>query len=58
MKIIACALKALGKDHVQQQIDAYFEAAKYSDMVVGFDLVQEEDFNPGISEFLPQIYAA
>ena len=27
-------------------------------MVVGFDMVNEEDFTPEIEEFLPQIYEA
>lgn len=27
-------------------------------MVVGFDMVNEEDFTPEIDEFLPQIYEA
>lgn len=58
MKIIVCGLKAVGKEHVQSQIDAYFAAAEHSNMVVGFDLVQEEDASPGIAEFLPQIYEA
>lgn len=39
MKIIVCGLKAVGKEHVQSQIDMYFEAQKHSDMCVGFDLV-------------------
>ena len=27
-------------------------------MVIGFDMVNEEDFTPEIDEFLPQIYEA
>ena len=27
-------------------------------MVIGFDMVQEEDYTPGIKEFLPKIFAA
>jgi len=53
MKIIACGLKVLGKSHIQSQIDACFESKKYTDMVVGFDMVNEEDFTPEIDEFLP-----
>jgi hypothetical protein len=53
MKIIACGLKVLGKGHVQSQIDAVFESRKYSQMVIGFDMVNEEDFTPEIDEFLP-----
>jgi len=53
MKIVACGLKIVGKDHIQSQIDAYFEAQKYTDMVIGFDMVNEEDFTPPIDDFLP-----
>ena len=53
MKLIACGLKVLGKGHVQSQIDAVFDSRKYSEMVVGFDMVNEEDFTPEIDEFLP-----
>ena len=58
MKLIACGLKVLGKGHVQSQIDAVFESRKYSDMVVGFDMVNEEDFTPKIETFLDQLYDA
>lgn len=58
MKIVACGLKILGRDHAQAQIDACFEAPKYSNMVIGFDMVCEEDFNPNIDHFLDLIYEA
>jgi len=58
MKIVACGLKLLGREHAQSQIDAYFEAPKYSDMVSGFDLVCEEDYNPELDRFLDLIYEA
>ena len=54
MKIVACGLKILGNWHIQTQIDAIFEAPKYSqDLVIGFDMVNEEDFTPEIDEFMP-----
>ena len=54
MKIVACGLKVLGKDHIQTQIDACFEAPNYApDMVIGFDMVNEEDFTPELDEFMP-----
>ena len=56
MKIIACGLKILGNGHIQSQLDACHEAPKYSDLVVGFDMVNEEDFTPPIDNFLDQIY--
>ena len=58
MKIVACGLKILGTGHIQTQIDAIFEAPKYSNMCIGFDMVNEEDFTPDLQSFLPQIYAA
>jgi adenosine deaminase CECR1 len=58
MKIVACGLKLLGREHAQSQIDAYFDAPKYSDMVTGFDLVCEEDYNPELDRFLDLIYEA
>jgi len=58
MKVIASGLKVLGKPHVQQQIDIFFESKKYTDMIVGYDMVNEEDFTPPLTEFLPQLYAA
>lgn len=58
MKIIACGLKILGKGHIQTQIDAVFEGRKYTNMIIGFDMVNEEDFTDPIDTFLPQIYEA
>ena len=40
------------------QIDATFEAKKYTDMIIGFDMVNEEDFTPEVDFFMPQIYEA
>ena len=58
MKIVACGLKVLGKWHIQTQIDAYFDSKQYTDMVIGFDMVNEEDYTDPILDFLPQIYEA
>jgi hypothetical protein len=58
LKIVVCGLKGLqplevAKGHVQSQIDAYFETKKIApNMVVAFDMVQEEDFSYPIDEFL------
>ena len=40
------------------QIDATFEAKNYTDMIIGFDMVNEEDFTPEVDFFMPQIYEA
>lgn len=58
MKVIACGLKIIGKDHIQTQIDAVFAARKLTNIVIGFDMVNEEDFTPEIDFFMPQIYEA
>lgn len=57
MKIIVCGLKIVGRGQVQQQIDHLMEADKLTNMVVGFDLVCEEDYNLKTDDFLDQIYA-
>ena len=53
MKIIASGLKVLGKWHIQAQIDAVFAARKLTNMCIGFDMVNEEDFTPEIDFFMP-----
>jgi len=58
MKIVVCGLKMVGRSHVQQQIDFFHEAIKMTNMVVGFDLVCEEDFTPPLEHFIDQIYQA
>lgn len=58
MKIVVCGLKIVGRGHIQMQLDACLEAHKYTDMVVGFDMVNEEDFTPPIADFLDQILEA
>ena len=41
---IICALKFLGKDHIQKVLEDAFEVKlKYPDLVVGVDAVCEED---------------
>lgn len=60
IKIIVCGLKVLPSPIREASfvtlIDQVLEAQDYSDMVVGFDLVCEEDFNPGICNFLRILY--
>ena len=55
MKIIVCGLKIFGRGHIQSQLDGIIEADKITKMVSGFDMVNEEDYNPGIDAFLDQI---
>ena len=61
IKIIVVGLKVLPspiREHsFQTLIDQVLESQDFSDMVVGFDLVCEEDFHPGIQNFLKILYA-
>lgn len=58
MKLIICGLKMFGAGHVQSQIDAVIAADRETNLVVGFDMVNEEDCNPKIDDFLEQIMTA
>ena len=59
MKIIVCGLKIVGKDHIQAMLDAVENATKLEEqanngyqLVCGFDMVNEEDYNYPIDYFL------
>ena len=58
MKIVACGLKLLGPAHIKSQLDAIMQADRKSNLIVGFDMVNEEDYWPGIDSFLEQIMRA
>ena len=58
LKIIVCGLKVVGRPHVKAMLDAVVECKKEIDMVVGFDLVCEEDWNPKTDTFLDLILTA
>ena len=58
MRVIICGLKIFGKDHIQNAIDSVIEADKFTNMVTGFDMVNEEDYNMRIDDFLEQIMEA
>ena len=62
MKIIVCGLKVLGNWHIQAMLDAMESAEKMESsepsgfqMVVGFDMVNEEDYTAPIDSFLEQM---
>ena len=58
MKIIACGLKIIGKPHIQEMLDAVEHAHSVGNkLVVGFDMVNEEDYNDPIDTFIEQILA-
>jgi len=58
IKIIVCGLKIVGRPHVKAMLDAIVECKEDAEMVVGFDLVCEEDWNPKTDTFLDLILAA
>jgi len=61
IKIISCALKILGVDHLKGQI-AFLDQANHDvgqdKMIVGIDAVCEEDYNTPVDAFLDELYAA
>ena len=58
MRLIICGLKIFGKKHIQAAIDGVLQADSHTKLVSGFDMVNEEDYNPGIDSFLDQIVEA
>jgi len=55
LKLIICGLKIVGKTHVRSMIQNIADGHKYSKLIAGFDLVNEEDYTPSILEFLTDI---
>jgi hypothetical protein len=51
IKVIGIGLKILGHAHVQASVDALRQAMTVSKMLVGFDLVNEEDYTHPIQDF-------
>jgi len=58
IKIIVCGLKIVGKTHIQAMLDAYLEADKLTNMISGFDMVNEEEYCDKTDTFLEQILEA
>ena len=52
LKLIINGLKILGKPHVEKMIKDIISGSKYTSLIAGFDLVNEEDFTPPILEFI------
>jgi adenosine deaminase len=55
VKIIVCALKIIGKSHVDAMIKATKNGSEFTNMISGFDMVNEEDATPPMIEFVKQI---
>ena len=57
-RLVVCGLKALGYPHIQKEIDDMHEALhdeKYKDLIAAYDMVNEEDTTPPISDFVTLI---
>jgi adenosine deaminase CECR1 len=52
IRIIATGLKIFGRAQISEQLELCDKARSISDMVVGYDLVCEEDYNEGIGSYL------
>lgn len=59
MSLIFVSYKIVGHTHVNKILD-HLKIAKaaYPELIGGFDLVNEEEYTPGIQEFMPAILGA
>ena len=55
MRLIVTGLKIVGKPHIVKMIDSIVEGRGYSELITGFDMVNEEDVTPPIFHFVPEI---
>ena len=59
MTLILTTYKLAGHPHVTKILDHIRIArGKYPDLVVGYDMVNEEEYTPQIQEFMPSILGA
>lgn len=59
VKLIVCGLKIAGEGHVSQQLDFCSKGlVDYPDLIVGYDLVNEEDTTPPLKSFRSIVEAA
>jgi hypothetical protein len=57
-KLIILGLKIVGKDHIDKMILKIKEGKKFTNLIAGFDLVNEEDFCAPIKDFLKEFITA
>jgi len=55
LSLIITGLKIVGKPHIVKMIQQIIEGKKHTDLIAGFDMVNEEDMTPSILEFLHEI---
>ena len=59
MTLILTSYKMIGQSHVTKILNHIkIGKERYPDLIVGYDMVNEEEFTPTISEFLPSILGA
>ena len=52
--LVITGLKIVGHPHINKMIEHIQIGKKaYPNLIAGFDMVNEEEFTPGISEFMP-----
>jgi adenosine deaminase CECR1 len=56
LRLIFIGLKIVGEKHIRKMIQYYSECQEFSEMVAGFDMANEEDCSPPISDFLEDIF--
>lgn len=57
--LVITGLKIVGHSHIAKMIEHIrIGKREYPNLIAGFDMVNEEEFTPGIAEFMPQILAA
>lgn len=56
IKLIDCGLKIIGKEHIQEILaDTKIALKEYPDIMVAFDMVNEEDATPPILEYINEL---
>jgi len=59
LMLVITGLKIVGHSHIGKMIEHIQIGKKaYPNLIAGFDMVNEEEFTPGIADFMPQILAA
>lgn len=58
MKLVVTGIKILGKAQMSKALSDLIEGKKYSDLISGFDMTNEEDFSSPVLEFINEIKAA
>jgi hypothetical protein len=59
IKLIICGLKMFGRDNIKQTLDMIYQTKdELQNLISGFDMVCEEDYNGTIDSYLDLIFEA